>query len=304
MNLQQLRQFCEIAKHGNISRAAGELYVSQPALSKTIKNLEHELGFALFTRNGKSITLSKNGKLYLERIEKGLAFIDDAQKEVLEQNDIPTEEVTISVYASSLSFSNILVRYMKLHPRVKVNLFIILSDKPNYSRSCDMYIVSTPMAPKGMAMHPLITEEMVLVVPKGHPLDGRETIELREAADCDFVTGNHGPTRASTNAFCNLAGFEPKVAFQTNDIYVLREVVREGLGVALVPKITWASVISDKTHTIRVTYPFCQRSLLLVTWPDKYLSTAALSLKQTITQSFHEASLTGVLRKDEAKLLR
>jgi len=296
MHLQQLRHFCEIAKQGNISRAAEELFVSQPALSKTIKNLELELGFSLFTRNGKSIELNENGKLYLERIERGLFYIDDAQKEVLEQNDKPVEEVTISVYASSLSFSNILLRHMRQYPNTKVNLFILLSDKPNYSRSCDMYIISTPVVPKGMDVHPLITEEMVLVVPKGHPLDGRKTIELREAADCDFVTGNHGATRASTKTFCNFAGFEPKVTFQTNDIYVLREVVREGLGVALVPKISWASVISDKTHVIRVTLPICQRTLLLVTWPDKYLSRAAVNLKEMIIQTFEETCKTGVLR--------
>jgi DNA-binding transcriptional LysR family regulator len=296
MHLQQLRHFCKIAKQGSISRAAEELYVSQPALSKTIKNLEHELGFPLFTRNGKSIVLNENGKLYLERIEKGLSSIDDAKKEVLELNDRPVEEVTVSVYASSLSFSNILLRHMSQNPNTKFNLYILLSDKPNYSRSCDMYIVSTPVAPKGMAVHPLITEEMVLVVPKGHFLDGRETVELREAAECNFVTGIHGATRASTKTFCNFAGFEPKITFQTNDIYVLREVVREGLGVALVPKITWASVISDKTHVIRVTNPICQRTLLLVTWPDRYLSHAAVNLKDMIIQSFEEAGKTGVLR--------
>ena len=77
----------------------------------------------------------------------------------------------------------------------------------------------------------------MLVVPKGHPLDNRETTQLREATDCDFVTGNHA-TRATTKPYCNFAGFEPKVVFQTNDVYVVREVVREGLGVALVPKIS------------------------------------------------------------------
>lgn len=289
MQLEQLRQFCVIAKQGNISHAAEELYVSQPALSKAIKSLESELGFPLFTRNGKSIVLNENGKLYLERIEKGLAFIDDAQKEVSESNDKPVEEVTISVYAASLFFSNILVQHMRQYPNTKVNLFIRLSDKPNYSHSCDMYIVSTPVAPKGMTTHILATEEMVLVVPKGHPLDGRETIELREAADCDFATGNHGATRATTRTYCNFAGFEPKITFETNDIYVLREVVREGLGVALVPKVSWASVISEKTHVIRVTYPVCQRTLLLVTWPDKYLSSAAVNMKEMIIKSFEDA---------------
>ncbi len=296
MHLQQLRQFCEVAKKGSLTRAAEDLYVSQPALSKTIKSLENELGFPLFLRNGKNLELNENGKLYLERIERGLSCIDDAKNEVMEKNGSPVEEVSISVYASSLSFSSILLRYMHQYPKTNVNLFIVLSDNPNYSRSSDMYIISTPIVPKGMTVYPLFTEEMVLVVPKGHPLDGRETITLSEAADCNFVSGIHGATRATTRTYCHFAGFEPNVVFQTNDIYVLREVVRAGLGVALVPKISWASVISEHTHVIKVTYPVCERSLLLVTLPNKYLSQAALNLKDMILQSYREAGETGVLR--------
>lgn len=295
MHLQQLRHLCEIAKRGSLTRAAEELYVSQPALSKTIKSLEAELGFPLFARNGKTLALNDNGKLYVERVERGLSMIDDAKKIVRETNELPVEEVTISVYASMLSFSNILLRHMKLYPSVKVNLYVVLSDNPSYSHSCDMYIVSTPVVPKGMDVYPLFTEEMVLVVPKGHPLDNRETIELREAADCEFVTGNHGATRATTKTYCNFAGFEPKVVFQTNDVYVVREVVREGLGVALVPKISWASVISENTHVVRVTYPVCERTLLLVTLPGKYLSRAAVTFKEMIIKSYQDAAVTGVL---------
>ena len=77
-------------------------------------------------------------------------MIDDAKKIVRETNELPVEEVTISVYASMLSFSNILLRHMKLYPSVKVNLYVVLSDNPSYPHSCDMYIVSTPVVPKVM----------------------------------------------------------------------------------------------------------------------------------------------------------
>jgi len=184
---------------------------------------------------------------------------------------------------------------MRQYPNTNVNLFIVLSDNPNYSRTSDMYIISTPVVPKGLTVYPLLTEEMVLVVPKGHPLDGRETIELWEAADCNFVSGIHGATRATTRTYCQFAGFEPKMVFQTNDVYVLREVVRAGLGVALVPKVSWASVFSEQTHVIKVSYPICERSLLLVTLPNKYLSQAALNLKDMILQSYKEAGETGIL---------
>lgn len=296
MQLQQLRYFREIAKKGSLTRAAEDLFVSQPALSKTIKTLETELGFKLFTRNGKTLELNENGELYLKRIEHALSSIDDAQKEVQEINGSPVEVVSISVYASSLSFSSTILRYMRKYPNTNVNLYIMLSDNPNYTSASDMYIISTPIVPKEMNVYPLLTEEMVLVVPKGHPLDGRETIELWEASECNFVSGIHGATRATTRTYCNFAGFEPNVVFQTNDIYVLREVVRAGLGVALVPKISWASVISDQTNVIRVTYPVCERTLLLVTLPHKYLSQAALNLKDMIIQSYQEANETGMLK--------
>ena len=92
----------------------------------------------------------------------------------------------------------------------------------------------------------------------------------------------------------NRSNSRPMV-FQTNDVYVLREVVRAGLGVALVPKISWASVISEQTHGIKVSYPICERSLPLITVPNKYLFQAALNLKDLILQSYREAGETGIL---------
>ena len=77
MELLQLRYFCVVAKHQNVTKAAAELMISQPSLSKTLKALEREVGQALFERRGKYIRLNRQGEIFYENISKSLMLLDD-----------------------------------------------------------------------------------------------------------------------------------------------------------------------------------------------------------------------------------
>lgn len=78
MELLQLRYFCEVARRESVTKVAEELHVSQPSLSKTIKNLEQELGVVLFDRVKKRIVLNEQGKEFYDKVSKGLNLIDSA----------------------------------------------------------------------------------------------------------------------------------------------------------------------------------------------------------------------------------
>ena len=97
MELLQLRYFCVVAKHQNMTKAAAELMISQPALSKTIASLEKELGTPLFVRRNRSIFLNRAGEILYQKIDQSINLIDDTVSEIRELSNEPFGNVRLLV---------------------------------------------------------------------------------------------------------------------------------------------------------------------------------------------------------------
>ena len=101
MELLQLRYFCVVAKHQNMTKAAAELMISQPALSKTIASLEKELGTPLFVRRNRSIFLNRAGEILYQKIDQSINLIDDTVSEIRELSNEPFGNVRLLVLSAS-----------------------------------------------------------------------------------------------------------------------------------------------------------------------------------------------------------
>ena len=97
MELLQLRYFCEVVKWGNVTRAAKENYISQPALSKTIRNLEDELGVKLFERVKNRVELNEYGRAFYDKVSRGLQMIDSGVEGLKLAPDSERGEITLIV---------------------------------------------------------------------------------------------------------------------------------------------------------------------------------------------------------------
>src|SRR5688572_28405026 len=110
MDLQTLRSFQVVARLEHISRAAEDLHVSQPSLSRTIRNLENEIGVPLFDRQGRRIRLIRFGAAFLRRVDRGLGELDDARRELADAAGL--EHGSISVATETLlTLSGLLARF-------------------------------------------------------------------------------------------------------------------------------------------------------------------------------------------------
>ena len=101
MELLQLRYFCTVAHYQSVTRAAAELMISQPALSKTIRNLEREVGVPLFERRGKYIQLNRMGELFYSQVRHALNTLDDGVSKLSDMSDAPSGEVHLLVQGAS-----------------------------------------------------------------------------------------------------------------------------------------------------------------------------------------------------------
>ena len=124
MNLELYKTFYYIAKHGSISKAAEHLYITQPAVSRAIKQLEYDLGCALFSRTPKGVKLTQEGEILYQYIAQAFGFISAAEKKISDVKNLLGGEVRIGV--SDTLCKNYLVPYLKLfntlHPSIKIHV--------------------------------------------------------------------------------------------------------------------------------------------------------------------------------------
>ncbi|MGN0959906.1 MAG: LysR family transcriptional regulator [Coriobacteriales bacterium] len=194
MNLNQLRYFLKVAELQHFSRAAQELYVSQPSLTHAIKTLESELGVKLFTREGRGVKLSEFGLEFYGYVERGLREVDRGVERAAEYNNSLSGIIDIgAVFTVTGDYLPPLVRsYRKIYgDGVKMELHQSTSLHLVEGLEADRFdLVFAAYVPLGADYEalPVIYHELVAVVSDAHPLANRESVSIKELSLWPVVT--------------------------------------------------------------------------------------------------------------------
>jgi DNA-binding transcriptional LysR family regulator len=241
VELTQLKYFVTIAETLSFTGAAALVHVSQPALSYQIRRLENELGTQLFHRRGRRISLTSDGELFLPLARSVLSRASEAVRLLQDHSGVETGEVRLGANPSVATYllPTLLASFHEAFPRVRVEVAeggdLELQHRV-YSGSLDFAVVTAPGLPQSMEVIPLGSEDVLVITSLKHRLAERRTIDLSDLAFDDFVL----PTNAFNLATqmieaCRRAGFEPRVAYQAGSIESLKNFVRSGLGVSMLP---------------------------------------------------------------------
>lgn len=276
MELVQLAYFRVVARHEHMTRAAEELNISQPSLSKAIIRLERELGVPLFDRPGRGIRLNAFGAAFFVHVERVFRELDTATDEI--QSLAGLDQGVVSLAAGALHWlPQVLHPFQAAHRAVRFRLFT--RTLPELHRlletgECDLCIVPADPALPNVRWQPLRTEEVFLVVPAGHRLVGRRGVTLREVAGEDMVLGRPGDAlrEVMADAF-RQAGFTPRVACEADEPATIQSFVATGLGVAFIPDLP-GPVRDATTSWIRITEPVCTFTLGIA-WNETHRSSRA-----------------------------
>lgn len=286
MELLQLRYFCVVAKHQNMTKAAAELMISQPALSKTIAALEKELGTPLFVRRNRSIFLNRAGEIFYQKIDQSINLIDDTVSEVRELSNEPFGNVRLLVLSASSYMPGFYIAFHQRYPFIKLQLSNYIRYEHMFMYDCDFCITAdagfTPLA--GNSVIPILTERFVLAVQKQHPLAGRESIHLKEAAPYPFVASNR---REDLEFYCLKAGFRPNIIAECDNGTTYETFLRNGVGISVVPEITLGSVLPEDIVCIPLTYPVIERTISLTYDSRRRMSNAGQLFLQFCMEYFH-----------------
>lgn len=295
MELLQLHYFRTVAKLEHMTKAAQQLQIAQPSLSKTISRLEEDLGAPLFNRKHRQIQLNEFGKVFLKRVDRIFWELNEGQREILELSKQQENKITLAVTIPRV-LPDLLKLFLSKNPNVKFQQFFL---QPTSSMKAQLiegkidYCISSVMIEDPQIIwEPLITEEVYLIVPPGHPFSDRDTIRLEEAKEEAFISMHTGyGFRNLTDQFCHEAGFTPHIAFEGDDSTVIGDLVKQGLGIAFVPEITLLHQSVQFPHSLHITEPNCLRTIGIAWSKNRYLSKTANQFREFVKEYFKDLSI-------------
>ncbi|WP_040207583.1 LysR family transcriptional regulator [Neobacillus jeddahensis] len=294
MELLQLQYFQTVARLEHMTKAAAELQIAQPSLSKTITRLEEDLGVPLFDRKNRQLQLNEFGKLFLQRVNRIILELNEGKRELVELADQGQTQITLAVSIPRV-LPELLSSFLRQFPDIKFQQVLeSTSSMRNLLEKAkiDFCISSVPLEGDDIIWEPLVTEEIYLVVPPGHRLAGREKIRLEEVKDESFISMNTGfGFRNVTDEFCRKAGFVPNIAFEGDEPGVIGDLVRQGLGVAFIPEISWMNKENPFPNKLHIMEPNCQRTIGLGWSKRRFLSNPSQQFRKYVLDYFSKIAI-------------
>jgi LysR family transcriptional activator of glutamate synthase operon len=236
-----LRWFAQVVDGMTVTEVADVDRVTQPGVSRALARLEAQLGTPLLHRSGRLLRPTQAGAVLKRHVDAALHALDDGLAAVDELVDPETGSVTLTFQLSlgTWLIPGLISSFRKEHPRVRFRLEesddALGSSLVSGGRTDLEFTARRPRNPE-VHWERLFSQPLLLAVPPGHPFAPRDEVSLSEAADADFVMLR--PTwalRTLTDELCTAAGFTPHVAFEGDDLAVVRGFVAAGLGVAVIP---------------------------------------------------------------------
>lgn len=293
MEIQQLQYFQTLAKLEHMTRAAEVLMISQPALSKSISNIEKDLGVPLFNREGRSIYLNRFGEQFLKSVN---IILDEYDKIKSEFEDItrPGYGVVSFGFIHTLGMEivpELMADVQKKYPNMQVTL--TQSTSSSLLRKLEDGAIDLCLSQKIESKQleietiELWQEELFVIVPTTHHLADRQEIRLDEIKDDPFISIKVGNSlRQVVDSFFDQVGIEKNSTFAGEEMHTVAGFVGAGLGVSLIPEIK--GLDNYKVKKLRVSYPECKRSIGVSFVKNRYLSPSATEFKKYIMDYFKE----------------
>ena len=273
MELTKLRYFYIVAKHQHVTRAAEEIHIAQPALTKTIKQLEEELGTPLFYKKGRNICLTEFGEYLKNKLENVFTLIDGIPGELEERKKERKRTVKLNVLAASTAVTDAVVAYKKRNPDA---VFQLIQNETE--TDCDVSVstggAEFPALPAFEKRY-VMEEQIYIAVPKNSQYASRESIKLRELNGEGFVNlAGSRFFRTVCDRFCAAAGFKPHISFESDSPVAVHNVIGASAGVGFWPEYSWGK-ISSEVVLLPISEPVCQRELVIGLHASPVFSTVA-----------------------------
>lgn len=250
LNTRHLKVFQTVCKEMNMTKASNELFISQPAISKTISEIEEYYHVKLFERRNKSLILLPDGQRLYEYACAVLDLIEKMDRTMKEDGRMEVVRVGASITTGTSILSDISVAYHQANPRVKLIATVDNTDvieRDLLDSKLDIAIVEGEISSRYIETEPLGDTEVVLVVNRMHPLYEKENVTLEDLQNMDFIVREQGSkTRARFSVEMEKAGVRWNPAWSCHNTQTIQK--RGGCGTG---NRRFVEIVSAETATER-----------------------------------------------------
>lgn len=252
LDLRRLEVLAAVAEHGSISAGAVALGLTQPAVSHHVARLEDETGTLLLERGARGVTPTAAGRLLLRHAATLLDRATAAERDLQDLVALRTGRVRVAAFPTAFVdlVPSAIAAVRAEHPGIEVALTTAGHDDALAAvadGAADVGVVFTAAEPRAVPAPPartartaLLEDRMLAVLPRDHRLAARRDVLLADLADDRWVLGTATGRSAVIRRACAAAGFEPDVAFVSDDLLAVQGVVAAGLAVSLAPALAVA----------------------------------------------------------------
>ena len=280
MLIRQLSVFLTVCRTGSMTAAAEELYMTQPAVSQTIRDLEEHYETKLFDRFPRKLVITESGKILRRSAERLLDNLEEMEISLRENDKEGPVRIGANLSAGNALLMDYLCQFRQTHPDSTVNVFCtrgsLLEQKLN-DHELDFLLMEKPVHETDYRMDPFYNDRITIVTHPDDPLLQREGLTLADIADHPFLLREKGAgVREQFDMICLSKGIRIKPHWESSSTTVLVNAVLAGEGIAVLPYLMIRERLEKgEIRELTVTDVNLSRTLYVIRYPNRYLSEAA-----------------------------
>ena len=294
LDVRRMRVLREVAQRGSFSAAADALAYTQSAVSQQIAALEREAGTILVERSARGVRLTDAGRALVAHADVILARLADAEAELEAIAGLRGGRLRMAAFPSAGAsiMPEAIARYRERHPAIELSLepaepgpALAKLRSGEVDIALDITVAFRPEPDDGIDRLHLLDDPMYVALPANHPLAHKRGLKLDELADESWILGstNSCPDASVFLRACQLAGFEPHIAFNSDDYYAMQGFVAAGVGASFIPDLALMPVRDDiVVRSLGARPPI--RRIMAATLKDSFRSPAKLAMLDVLAE--------------------
>ena len=281
MEIRHLLYFTEVARKRSFSAAAEELFITQPTISKMVRNLEEELGVALFNRATKKVELTDAGKAILKPAQDIVKAFQNLSAELDDVAHLRTGNIRIGMppMAGVGYFSKIAGEFSKKFPQVSIQWLEFGSKRVEQgllAGELDLGIVQLPLLDSRFEVFEFVCEPVVVIVGPGHRFHRQKSVSLNSLSMDKFIMFREDFTlHDQILDQCRQLGFSPQIACRTSQWDFIVGLVAENLGIGFLPQKVWEMNAKKQVRMLMLEESPLRWNLAVIWEKNRHLSFAA-----------------------------
>jgi len=289
MTIKQLRAFLAVAQTMSFAQASERLYISQPALSLSIRALEDGLGGRLFSRTTRSVSLTPEGKALFPLARRLVAEWDSVEDNLRRHFTLQRGHVAIAAMPSFAGnrLPSLLMRFREQYPEIGITVHDVINEQVVEmvrNRQVELGITFEPASDPSLEFRHLYQDRFMAVVPPDSPLASRMELSWHDLRAFPLITLQRpSAVRMMLEEHLSVEGEKLDVAMECHQLATVGRMVGSGLGVSVVPALCIQQMYELGAHCIALIDPIIERPIGMLTKADHELSVAARALADVLS---------------------